>query len=102
MRISRNAFSTLVIVGLLVTGIIVTLRVSNDARITQFVNERNKFCSNLSIELSGQEGIENCFCYYEGFKTGEQQIDSKTLPLCACECMINGTTQKIGLLEARA
>jgi hypothetical protein len=102
MRIKKNTIVALSILGLFIIGTVVTVRISKDASIVNFINERNELCGNMSVLLTAEEDIDECFCYFEGFKTGDQSIDDITLPLCACECMVNGTVVKIGLIESQA
>ncbi len=69
----------------------------NDSRIQEVINERNSFCANLTFQLA--ELDKDCLCYFEGFKTGTPDLDKITSPLCACDCMINGSPIRIGLLS---
>ncbi len=101
MKIKKNTMSVLLVMIGLVSLSVISLRISNEARISNFIAERNKYCSNLSNALTSQEDIDNCFCYFEGFKTGKPEIDSKSLPLCACDCVVNGTKVKVGIIEPR-
>ncbi len=101
MRIKKNTINLLIIMALFVAGAWVSVKISSDARIAAFINERNSMCANLSKALNTQENISNCYCYFEGFKTGNDKVDEKTLPLCACECEVNGTRVRVGLVEAR-
>jgi hypothetical protein len=101
MKIKKSTTNVLLSIGLIIILVIIGARISTEAKLTNLINERNIYCSNLSNALNNESGISGCFCYFEGFKTGDSNIDSKTLPLCACECNVNGTVQKIGILESR-
>ncbi|MFA5406442.1 MAG: hypothetical protein WC307_03755 [Candidatus Nanoarchaeia archaeon] len=96
----KNTISSLVALCLIVVVTIIGFRISSDAKIANFIAERNILCANWSSVLSADESIDSCYCYYEGFKTGDNNIDSGTQPLCACECVVNGTLTKIGMLVA--
>ncbi len=101
MKIKRNTLNLFLVFFFIIAGAWISLKISNDAKVAAFINERNSLCANLTKELNNQENISNCYCYFEGFKTGNQKVDEKTLPLCACECNVNGTKVKIGLVEAK-
>jgi len=98
----KNTLNTLLVIAFIVVGTITAYKIVNNTRIERFILERNKVCSNLSVTLSDEEGIDECFCYYQGFKTGNPNVDDNSLPLCACECMVNGTKVTVGLVEPRA
>ncbi len=98
MRMRRNTINTLLVIGFLVIGAIVVLNINSQARLNRFIAERNAECNNLTIALRDEQGLD-CFCYFDGFKTGNEMIDEKTLPYCACDCVINGTRVSIGLVE---
>jgi len=101
MRVKKSTLTTITVIGLFAIGTIASINISRQASIANFINQRNKICSNLSLSLTADEAIDKCYCYFEGFKTGNEAIDTKTTPLCSCECTINGTIKKIGVLEAR-
>jgi hypothetical protein len=76
-----------------------TYNLVRNARIASIIAQKNQLCTNMSALLSAEEGIDECYCYYEGFNSGNPKLDDKTVPVCACECLINGTPYSIGLLE---
>lgn len=102
MKLKKNTLNIILVIGFLLAVSIGTFKLVQNARLEGYIAERNKVCANLSVALSDEEGIDDCYCYYEGFKTGNQQVDEQTMPLCACECVINGTSYKVGLVEPRA
>lgn len=96
----RRTKNKLYIVGLfsfIVFSIYFGFKLSNDLAIQEIINERNALCANLTFQLA--ELDKDCLCHFEGFKTGTPDLDKVTSPLCACECVINGTAMRIGLLS---
>ena len=72
-------------------------KLSNDLAIQEIINERNALCANLTFQLA--ELDKDCLCHFEGFKTDTPDLDKITSPLCVCECIINGSPMRIGLLS---
>ena len=99
MKVKKNTINVLLVITFLVTFGIASFRIIQVSRVQAFLNERNEVCANLSFLLSEDESIDECFCFFEGFKTGDSAVDDRTLPLCACECVVNGTKVSVGLLE---
>jgi hypothetical protein len=102
MKVSKSTINVLLVIGFILLISVGSLRVIQESRIQAFVSERNEICANLSYALSEEDGLDDCYCYYEGFKTGNEELDGETLPLCSCECVINGTSYKIGIVEPKA
>ncbi len=73
-------------------------KISREIYISNIITEREMYCANLTFELAKLN--KTCICHFEGFKTGNPEVDSATSPLCACECVVNGTPVKIGVLDA--
>lgn len=102
MKLKKNTINIMLVFSIILSIMIITFNISREAQLARLITERNEVCSDLSKELSLDESIEDCFCYYQGFKTGDSVFDEKTLPLCACDCHVNGTLVKVGLVEPKA
>jgi len=102
MKLKKNTLNVMLVLGFVLVGTIFVYRYAVSVNTQSFITERNKLCADLSLALTNESGVDDCYCYFEGFKTGDSSFDSKTLPLCACECMVNGTSVKVGLVEPRS
>ncbi len=93
---ANTIFWIIVFIGITVASV----NISKQATLTRLINEKNAFCQKLGQEMTNQSNIE-CYCYFEGFRTGNQELDQKTNPLCVCECMVNGTIKKVAILQTK-
>jgi hypothetical protein len=99
MKFKKKTMKSCVAIMFIALFSIFTFNIVRGARINALLAEKNQICANMSVLLSQEEGIDECYCYYEGFNSGNPELDSKTVPVCGCECIVNGTLYSIGLLE---
>lgn len=68
----------------------------------RFAEERSALCKSLTPELNqyfaNNSTVDQCDCYFEPNKTGVQELDQRTEPLCTCDCLTkNGTSFKVAI-----
>lgn len=96
MKIKKSTLNLLLIIILISVLTYFTIKISAEASLRALFEENNEKCANLTSAMLAAN--KNCFCYFQNFGSGNPEVDKQTDPLCACECIENGTPVTIGVL----
>jgi hypothetical protein len=95
IRIKKSYIEALVFFIVLILGTIFIFNYFREIQFQEMVKQRNIYCAQFAEKL--KEKNQSCYCFYEN--VNPEGILKEHELLCTCECIVNGTKQRIGIVQ---
>ncbi|MCW1296238.1 MAG: hypothetical protein OH319_00990 [Candidatus Parvarchaeota archaeon] len=95
IKIKKSHIEIFIFLSILIFGTIFIFNYFREIRFQEMVRQRNAYCAQFSEKL--REKNQSCNCFYEHVNPEGMLREAEIL--CTCECNVNGTIQRIGIVQ---